>query len=427
MSKVMKYELKYLGEEDFYEMQKMLWSLQEDTREILNKTIQIFFHWDYTNKESLETTGKALNLVEETGYKDISGYVYDKLKSRYPDMSRGNLSATIRAASKKYRSSKVDILKGTMSIPSYKKDQPIILRPDGIRLHEREMIYTVELSLFSGDFKKKKAWKSNVLFQIKACDKAQKAIMQRLLSREYKLGESKLVYKKKKWFIYITYSFKKTDAKLDKNKILGVDLGVTYAIYACSIGEYGSFSIKGEEALEYAKRLEARTISKQKQARYCGEGRIGHGIKTRLSTVYSTRNKLANHRDTLNHRYSKAVVDYAVKNRYGTIQMENLSCIKKNTGFPKRLQHWTYYDLQSKIEYKAAEQGIQVIKINPKFTSLRCSQCGCIHKDNRKTQESFQCVECGYKDNADHNAALNISIPQIDLIIKEEMTSAKEK
>ena len=172
-----------------------------------------------------------------------------------------------------------------------------------------------------------------------------------------------------------------SDAKLDKNKILGVDLGVTYAIYACSIGEYGSFSIKGEEALEYAKRLEARTISKQKQARYCGEGRIGHGIKTRLSTVYSTRNKLANHRDTLNHRYSKAVVDYAVKNGYGTIQMENLSCIKKNTGFPKRLQHWTYYDLQSKIEYKAAEQGIQVIKINPKFTSLRCSQCGCIHKD----------------------------------------------
>ena len=49
ISKVMKYELKYLGEEDFYEMQKMLWSLQEDTREILNKTIQIFFHWDYTN------------------------------------------------------------------------------------------------------------------------------------------------------------------------------------------------------------------------------------------------------------------------------------------------------------------------------------------------------------------------------------------
>lgn len=58
-----------------------------------------------------------------------------------------------------------------------------------------------------------------------------------------------------------------------------------------------------------------------------------------------------------------------------------LSCIKKNTDFPKRLQHWTYYDLQSKIEYKPAEQGIQVIKITPKFTSLRCSQCGCIHKD----------------------------------------------
>jgi len=37
-----------------------------------------------------------------------------------------------------------------------------------------------------------------------------------------------------------------------------------------------------------------------------------------------------------------------------------------------------------------------------------CSQCKCIDDDNRKTQEKFECVSCGYKNNADVNAALNI-------------------
>ena len=29
-------------------------------------------------------------------------------------------------------------------------------------------------------------------------------------------------------------------------------------------------------------------------------------------------------------------------------------------------------------------------------------------KDNRKSQSDFKCVECGYKNNADHVGALNI-------------------
>ena len=37
-----------------------------------------------------------------------------------------------------------------------------------------------------------------------------------------------------------------------------------------------------------------------------------------------------------------------------------------------------------------------------------CPICGCIEDENRPNQETFECIECGHKDNADFNAAKNI-------------------
>jgi putative transposase len=45
---------------------------------------------------------------------------------------------------------------------------------------------------------------------------------------------------------------------------------------------------------------------------------------------------------------------------------------------------------------------------NPAYTSQACSRCGYIDKENRKTQEDFDCLECWYQENADTNAAKNI-------------------
>jgi transposase-like protein len=41
-------------------------------------------------------------------------------------------------------------------------------------------------------------------------------------------------------------------------------------------------------------------------------------------------------------------------------------------------------------------------------TSQTCPCCEHVSKDNRKTQVHFECVECGYTNNADIVGALNI-------------------
>lgn len=431
ITKVMKYELIYLdGAGEFHDLQNKLWLLQRQTREILNKTIQEMYIADFQRVKFDENA------------------LYHRFRNEYPIMASKTVSSTLHTANNKYTSARKDVLVGTMSLPSFKRDQPILIHNEGVRkLKEDVNGYTVSLSMFSTSCKEQ----FNIdqpRFKLIVKDNTQSVILQRLIRKEYKIDQCQLSYKAPKWFLNVTYSFTPEEKSVDPNKVLGVDLGCAYAVYASSYGNHGIFKIPGDEIsafekkqaaiqnrtpkspLERIEELEERRYAKQQQARYCGEGRIGHGTKTRVATVYKDADKIARFQDTINHRYSRAIIDYAVKNGYGTIQIEDLSGIKENTGFPRRLRHWTYFDLQTKLENKAAENGITVRKIKPKYTSQRCSKCGYIDSANRMSQSEFKCIKCGYKTNADFNASQNISIPVIEKLIeetlKEQSANAKQ-
>jgi putative transposase len=62
--------------------------------------------------------------------------------------------------------------------------------------------------------------------------------------------------------------------------------------------------------------------------------------------------------------------------------------------------------LARRLEDKAPGR---VEKINPAYTSQRCSACGHVAADSRESQALFRCVACGYVCHADVNAARNIA------------------
>ena len=62
--------------------------------------------------------------------------------------------------------------------------------------------------------------------------------------------------------------------------------------------------------------------------------------------------------------------------------------------------------LLARLEHKASGR---VHKVNPAYTSVTCSACGHRALENRKSQAVFRCAACGYQDNADVNAAINIA------------------
>jgi transposase len=59
----------------------------------------------------------------------------------------------------------------------------------------------------------------------------------------------------------------------------------------------------------------------------------------------------------------------------------------------------------SRLEQKAAGR---LEKINPAFSSQRCSACGHVDAKSRQSEALFACTSCGHASNADLNAAKNI-------------------
>lgn len=242
----------------------------------------------------------------------------------------------------------------------------------------------------------------------------------------------------------ISFTFEAKDGLLDRNRILGVDLGVVNTavlqIWDCEEKKYDWLSWKeckldGSRIIEFRQRVESRKRSFLRSRKVSGttnqysKGKKGRGTQVKIKPIDHLNNKISNFRDTMNHQYSKYIVDFALKHNCGIIQMEDLSEYTERVK-EKFLRNWSYYDLQSKIEYKAKEHGIEVVKIDPRYTSLRCSKCGCIDKRNRngeKEQAKFKCVKCEYAENADVNAARNIALPDIEKIIEEVMPRKKKE
>ena len=91
----------------------------------------------------------------------------------------------------------------------------------------------------------------------------------------------------------------------------------------------------------------------------------------------------------------------------GTI-MEPGRQVRQKSGLNKAILDQGWYQFRQFLSYKQEWLGGQVILINPQFTSQRCSECSHVSAENRRSQSLFCCVECGYYDHADVNAAKNI-------------------
>ena len=110
------------------------------------------------------------------------------------------------------------------------------------------------------------------------------------------------------------------------------------------------------------------------------------------------------------HKVSAIIVSEAV--RYNAkIVMENLKHIRnsangKSKNIRRRLNRWNFRKLQFFIEYKAKLNGIPVVYVNPRKTSSLCPKCG--GRLAPKGQRLLKCKSCGYENDRDVIASLNM-------------------
>jgi transposase, IS605 OrfB family, central region len=75
----------------------------------------------------------------------------------------------------------------------------------------------------------------------------------------------------------------------------------------------------------------------------------------------------------------------------------------------RMIQNFGKRYIKEKLQRLQELYGIEVVEINPAYTSQECSCCGYIDKKNRKDTQEFECKVCGNKMNAQINGAKNIS------------------
>lgn len=95
------------------------------------------------------------------------------------------------------------------------------------------------------------------------------------------------------------------------------------------------------------------------------------------------------------------------------VGIEDLTGIKtgksknRTKNFRKAMAPWTVRQCARRIEDKASENRVHLVKVDPSYTSQTCPSCRKVSKENRKG-EVFKCVSCGYTGDADTVGALNI-------------------
>lgn len=192
---------------------------------------------------------------------------------------------------------------------------------------------------------------------------------------------------------------------------IGVDRNTTGHVAVIANLDTGKIEKFGKSALHVHRKYSAIRKRLQREGKF----RELKKVKDRESRIV---------RD-LNHKISRKIVDVA-KSHHAALVFEDLTGIRKTRkqyrSFRYALHSWSFYQLQTFVEYKSKLLGVPVIYVNPAYTSQDCSRCGA--RGNRDGKE-FKCPICGHVDHADVNAAFNIALRHksvVDRIQKEMCT-----
>ena len=367
--------------------------------------LQSTYFLDNINKTINPDNQKALNEYLETskrnlGYKMFANKYKDVLPSSYRTCINSYVFANFGNTIK-------DVLRGDASVISYKKDFPLLFMSNSIR--------NLTIDDLGGSFEF-----MSIPFRFNfGRDKSNnKSIVTKITTGEYKMADSSFKFIDNKLFMFLVVKSPKQSFTLDEEKVMGVDMGLANPAYV-SINTDKNFrqAIGSVESFLHTRMsIQKHRRSLQKNLKYTNGGK---GRTKKMQKLDDLGTKERNFAKTMNHTLSKEIIDLALANKCGTINIEDLKGIGKSDKNSFVLRNWSYYEFQSMIQYKAGQVGIKVNVVNPKYSSQRCSKCGHIHQDNRVTQAKFSCQSCGFEDNADYNASKNLSIAHTKQYKKE--------
>ena len=218
---------------------------------------------------------------------------------------------------------------------------------------------------------------------------------------EHRRGEADLVLCKGTFYLLQVCEIPEPP-EFEPKGFLGVDLGI---VNIATTSDGDTFS---GEAVDKV-REKTTEIKRALQKR---------GSKSSKRHLKKLSGRESRFKKDVNHCISKKIVSLA-KDTCRAIVIEDLKGFNGrrtvNWAQRERFGKWAFRQLRGFIEYKAKQEGIPVIAVNPCNTSRTCSACSFVSKKSRKSQSLFSCTKCGFTANADLNAAINIGLKGISV------------
>ena len=193
----------------------------------------------------------------------------------------------------------------------------------------------------------------------------------------------------------------------NSNEGIGIDLGIKDFAIVSNGKTYKNIN-KSAKLKKLEKQLirEQRSLSRKYENIKKGESTQRANIQKQKRVVQKLHHKIDNIRtDYINKTIAEIV---KTKPSYITIEDLNVSGMMKNRHLSKAVASQKFYEFRTKLQAKCKESGIELRVVNRWYPSSKtCHCCGTIKKDLKLSDRIFQC-DCGYIEDRDFNAALNL-------------------
>ena len=194
---------------------------------------------------------------------------------------------------------------------------------------------------------------------------------------------------------------------------IGIDLGLKeFAI--CSNGEVFSNINKSAriKKLEKSLKRQQRKLSRKYESfKKLPNNMKGAATRQNIQKQKLKVQKFHHKLDCIRTDYINKIISELVKTKPEWITLEdlNVSGMMKNKHLSKAIAQQKFHEFRNKLTAKCKEYGIELRIVDRFYPSSKlCHNCGHVKSDLKLSDRTYVCLECGYTEDRDFNASLNL-------------------
>jgi len=212
-----------------------------------------------------------------------------------------------------------------------------------------------------------------------------------------------------KWFVSIQTE-REVEQPIPNGDAVGIDMGI--ARFA-TLSD-GTFYAPRSSFKRHQDRLRKAQQALSHKAKFSNNWKKA---KARVQKIHS---RIGNARRDYLHKTSTAISQNHAMVCIEDLQVRNMSRsaagstekpgknVRAKSGLNKSILDQGWFEFRRQLDYKLAWNGGWLIAVPPQNTSRTCPCCGHVSAANRQSQARFECVECGFEENADVVGAINV-------------------